>query len=54
MTSVMKASVVYIATQVPPSASLVIAGQELQLEQVRFALSSVSIFSQTDKATDSE
>jgi hypothetical protein len=54
MTSVMKASVAYIATQVPLSASLVIAGQELQLEQVRFALSSMSIFSRTDKATDSE
>lgn len=58
MTHVTRASIAYIATQVchclchpaPASGSLTCCGQC----QVRFGLSSASVFSRTDTETDSE
>jgi hypothetical protein len=52
MTRVTRASLAYVATQVPVSftAPFVI----LTVPQVRFSLSSAPIFSRTDTVTDSE
>jgi hypothetical protein len=54
MTSVTTASVAYIATQVLLTCIWNSAGSNFNRRQVRFALSSSSVFSRTDTTTDSE
>jgi hypothetical protein len=59
MTCVTPASIAYIATQVIAflshfSLSMTMLAQLCFVSQVRFALSSSSVFSRTDKTTDSE
>lgn len=51
MSKVTKASIAYAATHVSTSSSYI---SHLDKRQVRFALSSASVFSRTDKITDSE
>ena len=53
MTQVTPASIAYIATQVR-NLTFLITSADTNTYQVRFALSSSSVFSRTDKTTDSE
>jgi hypothetical protein len=54
MTRVTTASLAYVATQVRPVLGLNQVHPPLNIRQLRFALSSSSVFCRTDTSTDSE